>query len=100
MRFFSISAVLVSVASSTLGVSLYLVGDSTMAAHKASEGIEGQAVSGRSARSYWREKKWADVQNLLKAGDYVIIEFGHNDGGSPATSDRASVGGEGSETTT
>ncbi|KAG9116351.1 hypothetical protein FRC07_007477, partial [Ceratobasidium sp. 392] len=87
-----------------------------MASHKASEGIEGwgvpfanyltgitlvnKAVSGRSARSYWREKKWADVQALLKSGDYVIIEFGHNDGGSPATSDRASVGGEGSETTT
>ena len=28
----------------------------------------------------------------------VIIEFGHNDVGSPSTSDRASVGGEGSET--
>jgi rhamnogalacturonan acetylesterase len=30
----------------------------------------------------------------------VVIEFGHNDGGSPASSDRASVGGEGSETQT
>ncbi|CAE6354268.1 unnamed protein product [Rhizoctonia solani] len=116
MRFFAVSAVLLSAASSALGVSLYLVGDSTMASHKASEGIEGwgvplnnyltgvtlvnRAVSGRSARSYWREKKWADVQALLKSGDYVVIEFGHNDGGSPSTSDRASVVGEGSETQT
>ncbi|QRV88581.1 carbohydrate esterase family 12 protein [Ceratobasidium sp. AG-Ba] len=116
MRLFAISALLVSAASNVLGVSLYLVGDSTMASHKASEGIEGwgvpfanyltgitlvnKAVSGRSARSYWREKKWADVQNLLKPGDYVVIEFGHNDGGSPSTSDRASVGGEGNETQT
>lgn len=31
--------------------------------------LVNRAVSGRSARSYWREKKWADVQALLKAGD-------------------------------
>ncbi|CAE6510338.1 unnamed protein product [Rhizoctonia solani] len=114
MRFFAVSAVLLSAASSALGVSLYLVGDSTMASHKASEGIEGwgvpfnnyltgitlvnKAVSGRSARSYWREGKWSAVQASLKSGDFVVIEFGHNDGGSPSTSDRASVGGEGSET--
>jgi rhamnogalacturonan acetylesterase len=30
----------------------------------------------------------------------VVIEFGHNDGGSPDTSDRASVGGEGTDTQT
>ncbi|KAH7326792.1 SGNH hydrolase-type esterase domain-containing protein [Rhizoctonia solani] len=107
MRFFAVSAVLASAVSSALGVSLYLVGDSTMASHKASEGIEGwgvpiskyltgitlvnKAVSGRSARSYWREGKWAAIQASLKSGDFVVIEFGHNDGGSPSTSDRASV---------
>ncbi|KAG8712740.1 hypothetical protein FRC11_014319 [Ceratobasidium sp. 423] len=96
--------------------SLYLVGDSTMASHSASEGIQGwgvkipdylenitvvnKAVSGRSARSYWREGKWAAVQASLTSGDYVIIEFGHNDGGSPSTSDRASVVGEGTDTET
>ncbi|CEL56297.1 Rhamnogalacturonan acetylesterase OS=Aspergillus aculeatus GN=rha1 PE=1 SV=1 [Rhizoctonia solani AG-1 IB] len=112
MRFFAVSAIFVSAISSALGASLYLVGDSTMASHKASEGIEGwgvplnnyltgitlvnRAVSGRSARSYWREGKWAAVQASLKSGD--LIEFGHNDGGSPSTSDRASVLGEGSET--
>lgn len=30
----------------------------------------------------------------------VVIEFGHNDGGSPASSDRAEVGGEGTDTQT
>ncbi|KAJ1302492.1 hypothetical protein OPQ81_002810 [Rhizoctonia solani] len=96
--------------------SLYLVGDSTMASHSASEGIQGwgvkipnylenitvvnKAVSGRSARSYWREGKWAAVQASLTSGDYVVIEFGHNDGGSPSTSDRASVVGEGTNTET
>ncbi|KAF8750534.1 GDSL-like Lipase/Acylhydrolase family [Rhizoctonia solani] len=62
--------------------------------------VVNKAVSGRSARSYWREGKWTAVQNSLKSGDFVIIEFGHNDGGSPSTSDRASVGGEGSDTQT
>ncbi|CAE6500656.1 unnamed protein product [Rhizoctonia solani] len=87
-----------------------------MASHSASEGIQGwgvkiptylenisvvnKAVSGRSARSYWREGKWAAVQASLVSGDYVIIEFGHNDGGSPSTSDRASVVGEGTDTQT
>ncbi|KAB5588828.1 GDSL-like lipase/acylhydrolase [Ceratobasidium theobromae] len=106
-----------SLASTILAApSLYLVGDSTMASHSASEGIQGwgvkipdylenitvvnKAVSGRSARSYWREGKWAAVQASLVAGDYVIIEFGHNDGGSPSTSDRASVVGEGTATET
>ncbi|CAE6479165.1 unnamed protein product [Rhizoctonia solani] len=94
---------------------LYLVGDSTMA-RSSSTALQGwgekipqylqditvvnRAIGGRSARSYWRENRWTDVQNSLKAGDFVIIEFGHNDGGSTRTSDRASVGGEGSETET
>ncbi|ELU42794.1 hypothetical protein AG1IA_03184 [Rhizoctonia solani AG-1 IA] len=56
--------------------------------------VVNRAIGGRSARSYWREGRWTSVQNSLKAGDC------HNDGGSPRTSDRASVGGEGSETQT
>ncbi|KAH8834780.1 putative rhamnogalacturonan acetyl esterase [Flagelloscypha sp. PMI_526] len=87
-----------------------------MALQSASSGIQGwgekigqyltgitivnKAVSGRSARSYTREGKWAAVAALLKAGDYVVIEFGHNDGGDPSTSDRASVYGEGTDTVT
>ncbi|KAJ7261996.1 putative rhamnogalacturonan acetyl esterase [Mycena rebaudengoi] len=109
-------ALLASLISLSNAATLYLVGDSTMAVQTAASGIQGwgvpasqyfqnltivnRAVSGRSARSYTREGKWTAVQALLVAGDYVVIEFGHNDGGSPATSDRASVVGEGSETQT
>jgi len=112
-------SVFLSAVSAVLSVpNLYLVGDSTMALHPASEGlglvgwgvqfpsfttgitVVNKAVSGRSARSYWREGKWAAVQALLTTGDYVVIEFGHNDGGSPDTSDRASVVGDGSATQT
>lgn len=46
---------------------------------------------GRSARSYVREGLWSTLVSQIVRGDYVIIEFGHNDGGSVATSDRASV---------
>ncbi|CAE6419351.1 unnamed protein product [Rhizoctonia solani] len=114
--FFRLAFVTSMAAAVLAAPSLYLVGDSTMASHSASEGIQGwgvkiptylenisvvnKAVSGRSARSYWREGKWAAVQASLVSGDYVIIEFGHNDGGSPSTSDRASVVGEGTDTQT
>ncbi|CAE6449025.1 unnamed protein product [Rhizoctonia solani] len=114
--FFRLTFVAAMAAAVLAAPSLYLVGDSTMASHSASEGIQGwgvkipaylesitvvnKAVSGRSARSYWREGKWAAVQASLVSGDYVVIEFGHNDGGSPSTSDRASVVGEGTNTET
>lgn len=62
--------------------------------------VVNKAISGRSARSFTREGRWTEVQNLLKSGDFVVIEFGHNDGGSPSSSDRAAVGGEGDETQT
>ncbi|KAB5588595.1 Rhamnogalacturonan acetylesterase [Ceratobasidium theobromae] len=116
MKVLAITVPLAYTIMSVLGVSIYLVGDSTMAAQLPSSGMEGWGVpfqryltgvtlvnkarSGRSARSYWRERRWAEVQSLLRKGDYVIISFGHNDGapGTPLTNDRLPVGGEGSDT--
>jgi lysophospholipase L1-like esterase len=43
------------------------------------------AIAGRSARSYTREGRFNNIAGVLKAGDWVIIEFGHNDGGAPKT---------------
>ena len=37
------------------------------------------ARAGRSTRSYIREGLWENVYNALQPGDYVLIEFGHND---------------------
>ena len=37
------------------------------------------AMAGRSTRSYLREGRWEKVYNLLQPGDFVLIEFGHND---------------------
>ena len=37
------------------------------------------AMAGRSTRTYIREGRWEKVYNSLKPGDYVLIQFGHND---------------------
>lgn len=60
-----------------------------------------KAISGRSARSYTNEGRFTEIEKLLQTGDIVVIEFGHNDGGSPnSASDngRSDCPGTGSET--
>lgn len=37
------------------------------------------AVFGRSARNYIRERRWEKVYNSLQPGDFVLLQFGHND---------------------
>lgn len=41
--------------------------------------IDNRAVNGRSTRSFIAEKRWDSVYKVLKPGDYVFIQFGHND---------------------
>ncbi|KAH8846856.1 hypothetical protein MCOR27_007700 [Pyricularia oryzae] len=94
---------------------IYLCGDSTMARSGANDGqtdgwgnhfqkyttapVVNKAIGGRSARSYWNEGRFAEVANLVRAGDVVVIEFGHNDGGSPNKNDngRSDCPGSGTE---
>jgi rhamnogalacturonan acetylesterase len=45
--------------------------------------VVNKAISGRSARSFTNEGRFAEIERLLQRDDIVIIEFGHNDGGSP-----------------
>lgn len=40
---------------------------------------ENVAMAGRSTRSYLREGRWDKVYNALQPGDFVLIQFGHND---------------------
>ncbi|KAK8041391.1 hypothetical protein PG994_014398 [Apiospora phragmitis] len=98
---------------------VYLCGDSTMAARGANDGatdgwgqyfakyvatgtvaVVNKAIGGRSARSYANEGRFTEVANLVKTGDIVVIEFGHNDGGSPNKNDngRSDCPGTGTET--
>ena len=37
------------------------------------------AQAGRSCRTYLREGRWEKVYNDLQPGDFVLIQFGHND---------------------
>jgi rhamnogalacturonan acetylesterase len=80
---------------------IFLAGDSTEApggGHNGTEGwgqylqysfdlstafVNNSAFAGRSARSFTREGRFQAIADLVKPGDWVIIEFGHNDGGSP-----------------
>ena len=37
------------------------------------------AKAGRSTRTYINENRWEEVYRTLRPGDYVLIQFGHND---------------------
>ena len=39
------------------------------------------AKAGRSARTFVEEGRWEKVYNSIEPGDYVVIQFGHNDMG-------------------
>lgn len=43
--------------------------------------VDNHSKAGRSARTFLNEGRWNVVYDELKPGDYVIIQFGHNDGG-------------------
>ncbi len=43
--------------------------------------VQNSAMAGRSCRSFIREGRWDKVVNDLQPGDYVLIQFGHNDTG-------------------
>ncbi len=78
---------------------LHLIGDSTMAdkqkdppnpetgwgqalpafLNPAAVRVVNYAMNGRSTKSFIDEGRWAKVVAVLHAGDFVIIQFGHND---------------------
>lgn len=51
--------------------------------------VENHAIGGRSSRTFINEGRWDKIVAKLKAGDYVILQFGHNDSGPLADSARA-----------
>lgn len=63
--------------------------------------VVNKAIAGRSARSYSNEGHFSDLAKIVQQGDIVVIEFGHNDGGSPTSADdnlRSDCPGTGEET--
>lgn len=41
--------------------------------------IQNHAVNGRSTKSFINEHRWDTVMSRMKEGDFVMIQFGHND---------------------
>lgn len=78
-------------------VTVYTIGDSTMADKIAGAApetgwcqalrsfvdstvcLKNRAANGRSTKSFLAEKRWKAITDSLKRGDFVIIQFGHND---------------------
>jgi lysophospholipase L1-like esterase len=76
---------------------IYLIGDSTMGIKEtkaypetgwgmpfatffdSSIVVENHARNGRSTRTFISENRWQPIAEKLQEGDYVFIQFGHND---------------------
>ena len=99
---FAFSLILSSCASTSSShsasvVRIFMVGDSTMAIKEDSERPEtgwgekladyliptvtvfNHAMNGRSTKSFRDEGRWQAVLDQLQPGDFVMIQFGHND---------------------
>lgn len=96
---FSISTTVVKAQESDPGpINIFMIGNSTMANKPLWNGnpekgwgqvlplyfkegitIINSAVNGRSTKSFIDEGKWEAVKKQIKPGDYLFIEFGHND---------------------
>jgi rhamnogalacturonan acetylesterase len=95
---------------------LFIIGDSTV--NNSSEGLQGwgdpiaglfdqtkikvvnRARGGRSSRTFQTEGLWDQVLKEMKPGDFVLMQFGHNDGGAVNDDSRArgSLRGTGEQT--
>ena len=79
-------------------ITIYLAGDSTMATKQPDkrpetgwgemlgsyfkEGtvkIDNRAMNGRSTKTFISEGRWQSIIDALQKGDYVLVQFGHND---------------------
>lgn len=100
-RFFSFLAVTAMVLCLTSGkkqTTIFIIGDSTAAEKSHPETnpergwgmvlqgyfdenvrVDNHAVNGRSSKSFLNEGRWQKVLDRIKPGDYVFIQFGHND---------------------
>jgi lysophospholipase L1-like esterase len=94
---------------------LFLVGDSTLNSNMPLRGwaqeigvffdpakinVVNRAIGGRSSRTFIGEGRWDKVLAEMKAGDFVMVQFGHNDVGplDAAGKFRGSIKGEGEDT--
>jgi lysophospholipase L1-like esterase len=97
---FALLAVLLlaSVAAAREPITVFLAGDSTMARKDENKRpetgwgeqlqkhfderkvrVDNHAMNGRSTRTFISEGRWQALVEQVRAGDYVLIQFGHND---------------------
>jgi sialate O-acetylesterase len=110
-----LAAACLMLASARAKPTLYLIGDSTvrnqtagqegwgdpLVAHFDPARIEvvNRAIGGRSSRTFLTEGRWDAILANLQPGDFVLMQFGHNDGGKLNDERcRASLKGIGDET--
>src|SRR4051794_25891447 len=93
-----VAFVLTLAGAAPVRTTVYMIGDSTMADRPTPErnpyrgwgqmlpqflddsvAVRNFAVNGRSTKSFIDEGRWTAVLAQLQPGDYVIIQFGHND---------------------
>jgi lysophospholipase L1-like esterase len=78
-------------------IKIWMIGDSTMCLYETNRApltgwgmpfanffdstvsIENKARGGRSTRTFISENRWQPIADSLEEGDYVLIQFGHND---------------------
>jgi lysophospholipase L1-like esterase len=78
-------------------ITVYLIGDSTMCIYRAEQSpltgwgmpfanffdstvtVKNTAEGGESTRTFIEEHLWQPVADSLSPGDYLLIQFGHND---------------------
>ena len=75
---------------------LWIAGDSTVKSNDPMRGwgqdlgrffdpakinVVNRAIGGRSTRTFTSDGRWQSIVDELKAGDWVVIQFGHNDVG-------------------
>lgn len=78
-------------------ITVYLIGDSTMSIKQvktypetgwgmpfvyffdSTVTVDNRAQNGRSTRTFMAEGRWQPVVDNLQEGDYVLVQFGHND---------------------
>jgi lysophospholipase L1-like esterase len=95
--YFLISIVLFSFLSPERKIKIYIIGDSTAAIKEinaypetgwgmpfaymfdSTVSVDNRAKNGRSTRTFISENLWQPIADNLKEGDYVFMQFGHND---------------------
>ena len=98
MKRFFLAAVLASASFVLAAADIYMAGDSTMQTYRGNyapqqgwgqrmqelvkDGVKvnNRSIGGRSTKSFKNEKRWESLIREVKKGDFVIIQFGHNDG--------------------